>query len=90
MGIMVKIKGYSLYFTKLSRDRLDNLGIDEFKIKDVNESHWNSKRLEKKRHYKYFIIFWHKERYIKIRFRIYYDEKKLLIIMAETFKRIRK
>jgi uncharacterized ubiquitin-like protein YukD len=87
---MVKSKGYYLYFTKLGRDRLDNLGIDEYKVKNIIESYWNSKKLEKKRQNKYFITFWHKERYIKMRFRLYDDEKRLLIIMAETFKKMRK
>ena len=87
---MVKVRGYHLYFTKMGRDRLDNLGIDGFRVKDIIEGHWNSKQLEKKRQNKYFIIFWYKERYIKMRFRIYDDEKRLLIIMAETFKKLRK
>ena len=90
MDTMAKVRGYYLFFTKLGRDRLDNLGIDEYKAKAVIESYWNTKQLEKKRQNKYFIILWHKERYVKIRFRIYDDEKKLLIIMAERFKKKRK
>ena len=90
MDIMVKIRGYYQYFTKLGRDRLDNLGIDEYKVKDFIESNYNIKQLEKKTQQKYFIIVCHKKRYVKIRFRIYEDEKRLLIIMAEPFKKMRK
>ena len=87
---MAKIRGFDLYFTKFGRDRLDNLGIDEYKIKDVIKSYWNSKKIENRRQNKYFIILWHKERYVKIRFRIYDEEKRILVIMAETFKKLKK
>lgn len=87
---MLTIYNYNVYFTISVSKYFDYLGISRYKVIELIEQHWDDRKIESKRKDKYFVLCRYGGKYMKIRFKIYEEESKLLVIAAEIFTKVRK